>query len=255
MNKAVLLILIGTFALITEGCSRPTESGKELEGNTIEPISVQTKAASETELEEFADLEDETEFPQEVAGLIPATNPDIRVRTSVRGRQDPFSVVTLNPRIEIEETKPNNASATRNNSLDRNQNSSSQVARSESSSQVARSEPSLPIPPPPVRPTLAQDVVITGLYQANGVTKLIVQAPEESNSRYVEVGEYLSNGRVLVKSIDMRQSPPLIILEQAGVEVAKAIGENSRDEAETSLLPINNLPAQNYQLSSISATK
>ena len=244
MNKAVLLILIGTSILLTKGCSRSVESGKESGGNTVKPISVQAKATPEPELEEFADLEAETEPTEQVAGLIPATNPDVRVRSSVRGRKDPFSVVTLNPRIEIEETKPNNASANRNRNSNRNQNSSTQAA----------TEPNLPAPPP-VRPTLAQDVVITGLYQAGGITKLIVQAPEESNSRYVEVGEYLSNGQVLVKSIDMSQSPPLVILEQAGIEVAKAIGEEPGDEAELSFLPLEDSPAQKYRLSSISVPK
>ena len=241
MNKAVLLILIGTLALLSEGCSRSTKSGKESEANTVKPISVQAKAAPEAESEEFADLEPETEPTEEVAGLIPATNPDVRVRSSVRGRKDPFSVVTLNPRIEIEETETDNASANRNNNPNRNQNSTSQAARPQ------------PIPaPPPVRPTLAQNVVITGLYQADGVTKLIVQAPEESNSRYVEVGEYLSNGQVLVKSIDTSQSPPVVILEQAGIEVAKAIGEEPGDEAELSFLPAEDSTARNYRLSSIS---
>ena len=245
MNKAILLILIGTLALLSEGCSRSTESGKELEGNTVKPIPVQAEATPQPESEEFADLEAETEPTEEVAGLIPATNPDVRVRSSVRGRKDPFSVVTLNPRIEIEEieeTKPDNTSANRNSSPNRNQNSATQAARP---------EPNLPAPPP-ARPTLAQEVMITGLYQANGVTKLIVQAPEESNSRYVEVGEYLSNGQVLVKNIDTSQSPPVVILEQAGIEVAKAIGEDSEEEAELSFLPAEDSSARNYQLSSIS---
>ncbi len=160
----------------------------------------------------------------------------------MRGRQDPFSVVSLNPRIEIEETESNNQPNS-NNIPNRTQNPSPSAS--------ANSDSNLPVPDPPPNPALAEDVVITGLYQANGTTKLIVKAPEESNSRYVEVGEYLSNGRVLVKSIDMSQSPPLVILEQAGVEVAKVIGGDSEEEENLSFLPQESFEDRSYRLSGI----
>ena len=85
-------------------------------------------------------------------------------------------------------------------------------------------------------------MVISGLYESNGRTKLIVRAPEEDNSRYVEVGQYLSNGQILVKSIDPYHFPtPLVILEQSGVEVAKAVGESPEDSKKQASLPSNNL--------------
>ena len=248
MNKAVLLTLTGTLALLTVGCSLfsdSNESGRELEENTVKPIPVQAQGSQETEpKEELADLEAEAEPTQEIAGLIPATNPEVRVRSSVRGRQDPFSVVSLNPRIEIEETESDNNPPNPNPNSNRDRNLPSPVA--------TRSRP-LPVPPPlEPEPTLAQDVVITGLYQANGVTRLIVQAPEENTSRYVQVGEYLSNGQVLVKSIDTSQSPPLVILEQSGVEVAKIIGEDAEAEngSDISFSPPGN-PPNPYRLSSV----
>lgn len=241
MNKAVLLVLTGTLALLSEGCSYFADfadARKELEENEVKPISVQVNTAKkqveeEVEEEPFADLEEEeTEPVQEIAGLIPATNPDVRVRTSVRGRQDPFSIVTLNPRIEIEpeeEPKVN----TVQNSANREPHRSNQQANRDSTTDLPE--------PPPVEPTLAQEVVISGLYRANGRTKLIVQAPEEDNSRYVEVGQYLSNGRVLVKSIDMNHFPtPMVILEQSGIEVSKTIGETPEDSEDISSLPVEN---------------
>ena len=246
MNKAVLSTLIVTIALLTEGCSlfSSADSEREQETETVQSISVQANGQqeTETETEEFADLEEETEPVSEVAGLIPATDPNVRVRNSVRGRQDPFSVVSLNPRIEIEETESNNQPNS-NNIPNRTQNPSPSAS--------ANSDSNLPVPDPPPNPALAEDVVITGLYQANGTTKLIVKAPEESNSRYVEVGEYLSNGRVLVKSIDMSQSPPLVILEQAGVEVAKVIGGDSEEEENLSFLPQESFEDRSYRLSGI----
>lgn len=222
MNKAVLSILIGTLAGLTGGCSLFADSNQESD-NAVRPIPIQVETQQQTEPEEFADLE-KTKPVEEIAGLIPATNPEVRVRSSVRGRNDPFSVVTLNPRIEIEQEEAPDPQANRNDRPNRRQNSNPS---------------SMPIPEPPPNPALAQDVVITGLYQANGMTRLIVQAPEEENSRYVEVGDYLSNGRVLVKSIDTSQYPPLVILEQSGIEVAKVIGEDSASEEVSFLPPVN----------------
>lgn len=247
MNKAVLSILIGTLSLLTGSCSFFSDfadSRKELDKNAVKPVPVRVETQQQTEPEEFADLEEEVEPVVEISGLIPATNPDVRVRSSIRGRNDPFSVVTLNPRIEIEQEESPNPQANRNNKSNRMQDPSDRTA--------SNSSP-MPVPEPPPNPTLARDVVITGLYQANGMTKLIVQAPEEENSRYVEVGEYLSNGRVLVKSIDTSQSPPLVILEQSGIEVAKVIGENSESENEDELSflsPVNS--EARYRASNIS---
>ncbi|HEY9769344.1 MAG TPA: hypothetical protein V6C71_12765 [Coleofasciculaceae cyanobacterium] len=228
MNKAVLLILTGTLALLTQSCSffaDFADSKKELDENTAKPIPSEINASQQAENQEveaeFTDLEEEVEPTQEIVNLIPATNPDVRVRSIIRGRNDPFSVVTLNPRIKIEpkEEKPASSPTVPTNTP-------SQPAQQ--TNQDNNTNADLPQPKPPVEPTLAQNVVVSGLYQANGRTRLIVQAPEESTSRYVEVGEYLSNGQVLVKRIVQNQlSLPLVILEQSGIEVSKTIGETS----------------------------
>jgi hypothetical protein len=83
-----------------------------------------------------------------------------------------------------------------------------------------------PILPPAPRPDLAQAVAVTGVDQIGNETEAIVQVPNEATSRYVRVGQRLSNGQVLVKRIEMNTgSAPVVILEQYGVEVAKAVGE------------------------------
>ncbi|MEM7591992.1 MAG: hypothetical protein AAF383_10840 [Cyanobacteria bacterium P01_A01_bin.83] len=230
MNKAVLLILTGTLAMLASGCSlfsNFADSQKDPEENLAKPIPVQVNAAQPNDEPEaeFADLEDEIEPVQEIAGLIPATNPDVRVRNSVRGRQDPFSVVTLNPRIEIEEEES------------RSEPPTSRFSQRPAPSDNNDDSQSADLP----EPTLAQEVIISGLYESNGTTKLIVQAPEEDTSRYVEVGQYLSNGQILVKRIEQDSfASPIIILEESGIEVAKAIGEGVEDDADSiSLIPAN----------------
>lgn len=231
MNKSVLLILTGTLAMLANGCtlfSNFADSQKDLEEeNLVKPIPVQVNAAqpnSEPEAE-FSDLEDEIEPVPEIAGLIPATNPDVRVRNSVRGRKDPFSVVTLNPRIEIEEEESQGEPNSR----------FSQIPNPSNNNDDSELTADLP------EPNLAQEVIISGLYESDGTTKLIVQAPEEDTSRYVEVGQYLSNGQILVKRIEQDSfASPLIILEESGIEVVKAIGEGVEDDADSiSLIPAN----------------
>lgn len=246
MNKVVLLMLSGALALLTQSCSffaDFADARKELEEETAKPIPVkvntsaaQAQKVEEESEEEFSDLEEEAEAVEEIAGLIPATNPDTRVRGIVRGRQDPFSVVTLTPNITIEEEEVKQVV---NN--DRNTNSN------RFNNRIDDDDDDNLLQPPSVaevfEPTLAQDVVISGLYEAGGRTRLIIQAPEEGNSRYVEVGQYLSNGQVLVKSIDSDHFPtPMVTLEQSGVEVRKTIGGSPEDskDSQVSSLPANN---------------
>ncbi|MEL6582166.1 MAG: hypothetical protein AAFQ14_20660 [Cyanobacteria bacterium J06621_12] len=235
MNKVVLLALIGTMAFVTEGCSifsKFANAPQELEENNVKPIPVQVNTAQtepqEAEAEVFADLEEEEIEPlPEIAGLIPATNPDVRVRNRVRGRNDPFSIVALDPKIEIELEEE----SLKTNVVSRGQNTPA-ISNNTSNGDLDLPEPEIFLP------TLAQDVVISGMYEANGRTRLIVQAPEESSSRYVEVGQYLSNGQVLVKRIDKDSFPaPTIILEQGGIEIAKTIGDDQDSEDRVTSLP------------------
>lgn len=230
-------MLTSSLALLANGCtffSRFADSRKELE-DTVKPVPVQVSTSQEDQVqEEFADLEaEESEPVQEIAGLIRATNPEVRVRSSVRGRNDPFSVVTLNPRIEVEteeepvSSKPQrNISAINTQSLENEDNNFGDELELE----------------PIIEPILAQEVFISGLLEANGRTRLIVQAPEESSSRYVEVGQYLSNGQVLVKRIERDNfSNPVVILEESGIEVPIKVGETfvkeDAEDTEISFLP------------------
>ena len=252
MNKTVLLVLAVIVTSVTGGCNFLGNAKKDFDESANKPIprvnNSQPVAKAETpatEEEEFADLEEGEEGEtQAIAGLVPATDPDTRVRSSVRGRQDPFSVVTLVPKIEIEEEdEPVQPVNNRSNRTNREEN---RFDRQPNDNQ----------PPSLIdefKAQLAQEVIISGLYRSNGRTKLIVKAPEENNSRYVEVGQYLSNGQILVKDIDLNHFPtPMVILEQSGVEVAKSIGETPEDSRnKISSLPLEK-PKNQTLLSNIS---
>ena len=101
-----------------------------------------------------------------------------------------------------------------------------------------------PAPPAQLEPQLAQNVTVMGVIQIGEVTQAIVQVPNEATSRYVQVGQRLSNGQVLVKRIEMNEgAEPLVILEQYGVEVAKAVGEEPANQNDGQTPPTAALPS------------
>jgi hypothetical protein len=85
--------------------------------------------------------------------------------------------------------------------------------------------PTLPSRPSQPIPTLANAVEVTGVVQIGSTMQAIVKAPDEPTSRYVGVGQRLANGQVLVKRIETAGSEPIVVLEESGVEVIRAIGQ------------------------------
>ncbi|MEB3293118.1 MAG: hypothetical protein VKJ24_08150 [Synechococcales bacterium] len=105
------------------------------------------------------------------------------------------------------------------------------------------SEPSAkpPLPPagiPPLpalpQPVLAPAVEVTGVVNIGGNVQAIVKAPNEPTSRYVSVGQRLSNGQILVKRIILTPgTDPVVILEENGVEVARSLGAKAQRSGPT----------------------
>jgi hypothetical protein len=104
------------------------------------------------------------------------------------------------------------------------------VASPKATAKIAALPPTLPaLPSRPLLPdpVLAKSVEVTGIVQVGGSIQAIVKAPDEPSSRYVGVGQRLSNGQVLVKRIETAGSEPVVIFEQSGVEVSRAVGQSS----------------------------
>ncbi len=250
MNKTLLLVLTGTLALSVEGCSYMSDFAKKRQEIEDPPtISVKAKAseagAKSSQSEELAiesDKEDAVNRSQNVTGLIPSTNPEVRARSSKRGRQDPFAIISVEPRVEIKQD-PQAANKPRRNPTRTNPRPRPQTRSTSSNTRVRK--------PPEIKTTptidntpsaeIAENVLITGFVELGDRIKLILQAPEEGSSRYVEVGQYVSNGKVLVKRIEPGFPTPLVVLEESGIEVTKVIGvveETPEEEKKAnSLLP------------------
>ncbi|TYQ25973.1 hypothetical protein PseudUWO311_13585 [Pseudanabaena sp. UWO311] len=82
--------------------------------------------------------------------------------------------------------------------------------------------PSKVVLPPDTR--AADGTKVTGTVEVAGTIYAIISAFGESTSRYVRAGQMISNGRVLVKRIDTNAEPPIVVLQQNGVEVLRAVG-------------------------------
>ena len=92
--------------------------------------------------------------------------------------------------------------------------------------------PSIAALPQLPQPTLAQSVEVSGVIQVGDEARAIVKAPNEATSRYVTVGQRLSNGQILVKRIEMNTgSEPVVVLEQYGIEVGKRVGDKPAQPA------------------------
>lgn len=74
--------------------------------------------------------------------------------------------------------------------------------------------------------SLADAIEVSGVIEAGGTVSAIVQVPGEPTSRYVNVGDYLAGGSVLVKRIDTT-GDPIVILEQGGVEIIRSVGSSA----------------------------
>jgi hypothetical protein len=106
--------------------------------------------------------------------------------------------------------------------------------------------PVVPPPPPPPSTDLATGTEVSGVVKVGNETQVIVKVPNEPTSRYVKIGQRLSNGQVLVKRVDIKEgADPIVILEENGVEVAKAVGEKPPTRQQPASAVISRLPNPN----------
>ncbi|OIP73533.1 MAG: hypothetical protein AUK48_09885 [Oscillatoriales cyanobacterium CG2_30_44_21] len=102
------------------------------------------------------------------------------------------------------------------------------------------------IAPPDIQ--AAEGTIVTGTLEAGGTIYAIVKAFGETTSRSVSAGQLISNGKVLVKRIDTNAEPPIVVLQQNGVEVQRPVG--APVAGSTPSQPNQSLPANSATQSS-----
>jgi hypothetical protein len=175
--------------------------------------------------------------------LISSTNPDQRLKSIQSARPDPFALLPTTAAITI--TRSQTPSGGQSPSSTGSSLSGQGLPRGSSGGGSARipsgSQAMLPQPIPvlpdiprlpralpaalPPQPELARAVNVSGVVQIGSAVYAIVDAPDEPSSRYVQVGQRLSNGEILVRRIDFNGSDSSVILEQAGMQVVRRVGD------------------------------
>jgi len=171
--------------------------------------------------------------PVPVPNLIPATAAPEHLPEVTTGRPDPFATLLMSPtRVMRTASAPIAPSAMSlpvpSVAPTAPVTAAMPVPQTLPTFQTPANHSGLPanaVPPLNVAPPIsaAQAIEVSGIVQAGNATSIIIKAPDERTSRYVSVGDRLANGRVLVKRIEMG-AEPVVILEQDGAEIIKAIG-------------------------------
>ncbi|MBW4471418.1 MAG: hypothetical protein KME45_13575 [Stenomitos rutilans HA7619-LM2] len=237
MRKLVFVGLAGAIALTVASCS--SDSGGDVATSPSPAASVAAKKPATTQpfgAKAAPLVAQKPPAADSIPGLIQSTNGDERakqVQASIDSRKgkDPFAGLPL--KLQQPRTAANSQSVPtvrqlpaapravtrRPNSTAFNPRTPLPPGSSNSGVPVIKTLPPLP------STTLASAVEVSGVVMVGGVAQAIVKAPNEETSRYVRVGQRLSNGQVLVKRIEMNAgSDPIVILEENGVEVSRAVG-------------------------------
>ncbi|MCL6434495.1 MAG: hypothetical protein K6T90_09840 [Leptolyngbyaceae cyanobacterium HOT.MB2.61] len=174
-----------------------------------------------------------------VPGLLKPTNPQKRVPQIVTGRQNPFEAVPTAP-IAIPVSARKTQSTVRSlpslppkpfsppplSTVPVNSNPGTLPPLTVSANSNLTPLPPIGVPAaPPSRSNLAEAIEVTGVLQIKGKWNVIVKEPGSPTSRYVKAGDYLANGRVLVKRI-LAGAEPVVVLQQNGIEVIKSLGSS-----------------------------
>lgn len=240
MHRLSKIAFVGMLALAIAGC----ESGSQ---EIIAPTPSAPQVSAPSSFAPPLVAQNRAVTISAADGLIQPTNVNQRARQVQKGREDPFAMLFV-PTVQkvpqkIVPQRPNRPSPPRVAARD----SGSNPNRGNGGNQLPPVLPSstLPVlpPPPPQQPDLARSVTVTGVVQVGSEPQAIVKVPNEATSRYVRVGQRLSNGQVLVKRIEVNEgSDPVVILEQYGTEVRRAVGEEPVNPTQTAT-PAAAIPA------------
>ncbi|MBW4665463.1 MAG: hypothetical protein KME01_14920 [Chroococcus sp. CMT-3BRIN-NPC107] len=279
MRQIATTAFLGMLAITTTGCpsSNTSQSISPAPSPSTIPVVVQTPPPVKPPLV----AQNPSSAAYLAPGLIQPTNANQRTKQVAKGNRDPFTALFLPVPVPpasaaqasqggvspITSSQTNTIPPTSRSITGRQSRPNSSVTinnprtalnRRRLSNRAGTSIQNIPLPPntalpnnnlepalPPAlpEPDLAKTVIVMGVVQIGEQTQAIVQVPSEATSRYVQVGQRLSNGQVLVKRIELNAgAEPLVILEQYGVEVSKAVGEQAPSQGQQATSPTAAVP-------------
>lgn len=254
MRQVWKLVLIGSLTVLVGGCQFFAGGEDDTVSEEVEAVPIPDDPVADGEMppgdEQAEDpVTDGVAVPPPPpadADLIASTNADERIRQITQERDNPFALIPATPRIistgEEETEQATSPTAPRDPSGNGAPTPPTPPGGLAPIPELVPQQPAGPPPPPPT--DLARAVVVTGVVQIGTTVHAIVAAPNEPHSRYVREGQLLSNGQVLVKRIEfVPGGEPLVILEQNGVEITRAVGEGGLPSETTTASANNVLPA------------
>ena len=231
MRRFLAITLVGVGTLTLSGCNLFPGSQDSASDSSEEPATAEITSVEETV---------EEKFPKPIvpsapslaaivrAELIQSTDPDERFQQVQRTRTDPYAELTTPPPEKV--VPPQEGGGSQAGQPSPGAIGADGVDPISGEDQDSGS-PISPLPELP-QPALALAVEVSGVVQVGSTVHAIIKAPDEASSRYVRVGQRLSNGRILVKRIEMREgAEPVVVLEQNGIEVARPVGSGTSADA------------------------
>ncbi len=243
MHRRVWLLGFGAAAFLV-GCASTSDDSSQVNSSTS---TASTSAATTGTAVSPIPAGQPPAFPNPVMaakdipavpGLLQPTNAKARVPAIAQGRRDPFSAVPLSPLAvkpaskgsklspgSLPVSQPRLLPPLKSGLLPTQPISSGTTALPPLTIAALPPNgsglPSVPISSAPLSRThLADEVEVTGAVQVGGKWNVIVKEPGSPTSRYVRTGDYLANGKVLVKRI-IAGADPAVVLQQNGIEVLK----------------------------------
>lgn len=231
---ALVIAIAAGIGSLTTGCARETASNipeapaatatseqDEPSIATVEPAQTLNSQLPQTPI--TASAKSNQSLP--VPNLIPPTSSTVHVPQSEIGRSDPFATILVAPTVSF---KPSSGPEPVANTAPVASVAPPPTLPSLPTVQTApiTEFPPVSVPnlPPPQR--LSETIAISGVMEVGGRTSVIVRVPNEHSSRYVHVGDYMGNGQVLVKRVEMG-TEPMVVLEEDGSEVTRYVGSGS----------------------------
>lgn len=237
MRHLGVMAVAGAIALAITGCGSEEPTTTAVSPSPLPSPAVTQKSTATQNFTKPLVAQKPSTPSAAIPGLIQSTNGNERARqvqASIAARRggDPFEALpTEIPRLptptptnvpsvrRLPPASPRPTSALRPGTL---------LTPPKTPARTTPRPPAIATLPPLPSADLANGVEVTGVVRVGNTVQAIVRAPNEPTSRYVGIGQRLSNGQVLVKRIDLNAgADPIVILEQNGVEVPRVVGASA----------------------------
>ncbi|TVP66453.1 MAG: hypothetical protein EA343_01415 [Nodularia sp. (in: Bacteria)] len=253
MDKNFPIAFVAISFLAITGCTIGTPDATEPTPTQIP--AAQSPPAAESFNNPVVSTNETATNASATPNLIQLTNPTERERIVSKGRNDPFAGIIAQPVPVAAASRPvpvipplptpavqrpptSSAALPTRTPTDSDPEAKTPQPDTRQTSVIPELMPGVLQPPtlgsvlpPPAKPELAEGVMVSGVVLIGQKPQAIIKVPNESTSRYVQVGQQLSGG-LLIKRIEMNEgSNPIVILEQYGIEVARMVGEEPVNSA------------------------